>query len=97
MKMTNENQPHILSASTNLIGICFVLITGLKLAGANEQTFADEICVVAALGFMSSSILSYLSMKRKKESRYESVADYIFIFSLVTLFFAVLIFARGVL
>jgi len=88
-------QPHILNASTNLLGICFIVITGLKLSGSADKTWADEISAVAACALLASSMLSYISMRTEKHAaRYEVCADYSFIGGLFMLFVAVLAFAR---
>jgi hypothetical protein len=93
--MINGKQPHILNASSNLLGICFVLVTGLKLTKASDNTWADEISLVAALALLSSCVISYLSMRSKRRAeRYERVADYLFLFGLFTLSLAVVAFAR---
>ena len=44
-----DRHPQILNASTNLLGICFAIITGLKVTGSNPKSYADEIawCAVA--------------------------------------------------
>ncbi len=59
--------PHILNASSNLLGICFVIITGLKLTGSNSQSLADEIAWVASLLFLASIVLSYLGVRNEGE------------------------------
>lgn len=58
-----DRQPHILNASTNLLGICFVILTGLKLTGSNSESFADEIAWFASLSFLASIALSYLALR----------------------------------
>ena len=55
-----DRHPQILNASTNLLGICFVIITGLKLTGSNPKSYADEIAWIAVVCFLSSTLLSYL-------------------------------------
>ena len=59
----SARHPHILNASTNLLGICFVIITGLKLTGSNSQSWADEITWCASLLFLTSIVLSYLGLR----------------------------------
>ncbi len=91
-------QPHILNASSNLIGICFVIIAGIKLTNLADQTFVDEVCIFAAFGFLCSCVLSYISMRiDDRNGWYETVADYLFLVSLVVLVFSVMLFARNVL
>lgn len=96
--MSNDNQPHILNASSNLLGICFVLITGLKITGFSKETWLDEIAVIAAILLVSSCIFSYLSIRADKKSlRYEKTADGLFLAALIFLFVAVVIFGASVL
>jgi hypothetical protein len=92
--MTTGKQPHILNASSNLVGICLVLVTGLKLTGASDHTLADEISVGSAFAFIISCVTSYLSMRiAKRASFYETIADYLFLLGMFTLFIAVTAFA----
>ncbi|MBV8912516.1 MAG: hypothetical protein JOZ05_05665 [Acetobacteraceae bacterium] len=61
--MTVNRHPYILNASTNLLGICFVIITGLKLTGSNGLSWADEITWIASGFFLASIALSYLGLR----------------------------------
>ncbi len=93
--MKSDKQSHILNASSNLLGICFLLITGIKLTNNNLATYADEIGILAAFCFLAGCLLSYLSLRtiEAKSILYEHLADYAFLLGLFTLFCAVLIFA----
>ena len=93
--MKNEKQSHILNASSNLLGICFLLITGIKLTNNNLATYADEVGIIAAFCFLIGCLLSYLSLRTKDNASdfYEHIADYAFLAGLFTLFCAVMIFA----
>ncbi|MGE3624351.1 MAG: hypothetical protein AB7H77_10840 [Bdellovibrionales bacterium] len=96
--MDTGKQSHILNASSNLIGICFVIIAGLKITGMQGNTFADEICLISAFSFLCACLLSYASIRLKKDSDiYETLADYIFLASLLFLFIGVTLFAMDVL
>jgi hypothetical protein len=53
---------HILPASSNLLGLCFVILTFIKLMKLGHETIIDEI-VAAAIGlFFISSFFSYVSV-----------------------------------
>jgi len=93
-----NNQPHILNASSNLLGICFVLTTGLKLTNTSDHTLADEVSIIAALGFIIACIQSFISMRiESAKYKFELSAEYVFIVSMIILFIAVFIFAKGIL
>ncbi|TAH37793.1 MAG: hypothetical protein EYC62_00755 [Alphaproteobacteria bacterium] len=96
--MPPQKPPHILNAASNLLGICFILITGIKLTARDVNTLADEITVFAAFCFLSSCILSYSAMRSERNSsRFEDFADHAFMLGLIILFIAVFIFAGGIL
>jgi len=95
--MKYGKQPHILNASSNLLGICFVLITALKISKVSVVTLADEICMISAFGFLVGCLFSYASLRTEKhEIRYESVADYAFVIGLILLCIAMLVLAIDV-
>jgi len=84
----NNNFPHILTASSTLLGLCFVVLTSLKVNNYKDGSIIDEFTAVAIIMFMISSILSYLSMRGKNEPSviYEKFADFVFLAGLVFLF-----------
>lgn len=88
MAENNNNFPHILTASSTLLGLCFVVLTSLKLNNFRDGSIIDEFTAVAIIMFMISSILSYLSMRSKNEPSvvYEKIADFVFLSGLVFLF-----------
>lgn len=88
-----DSQPHILNAASNLLGICFVLITGLKISGASESTWLDEIAIVTAMLFALSCLLSYASIRTERSTqRLEAIADGFFLVALILLSTAVFTF-----
>jgi len=89
----------ILSASSNLLGICFILLTSLKVFNMTEKTIVDGIVVVAILLFMSSCIMSFLALRSKtrRGEFYESIADYIFLSGLLLLFVTTLLFTFDII
>jgi hypothetical protein len=92
--MPTDRHPHILNASTNLLGICFVIITGLKLTGSNDKSWADEIAWVAAICFLLSTLLSYLTLRTESlVPRLSRWAERSFIAGVIVLFVSVLVAA----
>jgi len=86
--------PYILSASTNLLGICFIIITGLKLVNANVRSRADEVAWLAALLLFVAALHAYLSIRNNGARAWqERVADYAFLGGMTALAGAVLIAA----
>ena len=58
-----HRHPHILNAATNLLGICFIIIGGLKLTNQNSKTYSDEVAWVAAVFLLVSIVLSYAAIR----------------------------------
>lgn len=98
MDMHNNKSTHILSTSSNLLGICFVVLTSLKLLKMAHQTVIDELTAAAIVLFMSSCLLSFLSIRNRRFSqRYEAVADYFFLAGIVILFVTTLLFTFNII
>ncbi len=92
--MAANKQAHILNASSNLVGIALVLVTGLKLTKQSDNTLCDEISMGCAVAFIGSCVVSYLSMRSDKLAvKLERVADYLFLAGMFGLFIAVGAFA----
>ncbi|MBC7829003.1 MAG: hypothetical protein H7122_14735 [Chitinophagaceae bacterium] len=83
-----DNSPHILNTSSTLLGLCFIVLTSLKVTNRTEATIIDELTAVAILMFMTSSFLSFQSMRSQKTPSvlYEKIADFIFLAGLFFLF-----------
>ena len=88
MANKNDKSPHILNASSNLLGFCFIVLTSLRVLNLNGKTIIDELTSVAMILFMISSVLSFLSMRNSKINAdlFEKIADIIFLFGLFFLF-----------
>ena len=86
--------PHILNASTNLLGICFIIITGLRLASANGRSYADEVAWLAALLLFASALSAYLAIRNHGIRTWQvAVADWSFLAGICALAAAVVIAA----
>ena len=99
MSEDNDKSPHILNASSNLLGICFVVLTSLKLLKISGKTIIDEITTFAVVLFMLSCILSFLSIRGtlKSSRKFEKIADYLFLGGLGLLFLTTILFAFNVI
>jgi hypothetical membrane protein len=86
--------PHILNAATNLLGICFVIIGGLKFSNLNAQSYSDEAAWVAALLLFVSVVFSYVGIRNDDSRAWQNtVADGTFIAGTITLMLSVIVAA----
>jgi len=94
-----ENYPHILNTSSTLLGLCFVVLTSLKVNKFNEASVIDEFTAFAIIMFMVSSIMSYLSMRSGENTKvgYEKVADIVFLSGLFFLFVTTILIIMDVI
>lgn len=89
-----NRSPHILNAATNLLGICFVIITGLKLANANARSHADEVAWLGAMLLFASAIHAYLAIRNHGARPWQDrVADITFLAGISALALSVAIAA----
>ncbi len=86
---------HILPASSNLLGICFLILTLKKLSRGNSVLqFIDKLDGVAILIFLAASFLSYASMRvSRRGDVYEKAADVVFLSGLLLLSFIAVVTA----
>ncbi|AWH85763.1 hypothetical protein HYN59_11870 [Flavobacterium album] len=98
--MARDNFPHILTASSTLLGLCFVVLTSLKISNSSEASLIDEFTAGAIVMFMVSSMLSYLSMRSGRfapKPQYERIADIVFLAGLTFLFVTTMLIAFNVI
>ncbi|MEO6720825.1 MAG: hypothetical protein ABIN67_10670 [Ferruginibacter sp.] len=88
MEDRKNTSPHILNTSSNLLGICFIVLTSLRLLKLQGGTVIDEFTTAAMILFMVSSLLSFLAIRSKSKfgERYERIADICFLIGLICLF-----------
>jgi hypothetical protein len=94
--MKNNKSQHILNASSNLIGICFIVLTSFKVLKLGQASIIDEITAVASVLLMVSCIFSFLSIRTSNEQysvKYENVAESCFIIGLSIMFITVMVIA----
>lgn len=71
---------HILPTSGNLLGLCFAILSFIKVSGLADATIIDEVMLPAIVLFLSSSIFSYAPIRSlRKEEHYERIAEFIFL------------------
>jgi MFS family permease len=89
-----ERHGHILNASSNLLGICFVIITGLRITHSSPNTYGDELAWAAALCFLASIAMSFLTIRRgRPHGRRGRYADHVFMVGVAALTVATLLVA----
>ena len=96
--MANKTSNHILGTSTNLLGFCLIVLTSLHLTSKSENSLVDEFTSLIAVLLTISSLFSFLSIRTdnvKKEYRFEKIADYLFMSSLIGIFAIILIIIRN--
>lgn len=77
---------HILPTSSNLLGICFVILSYIKVGTDPDKTLLDECVILPIILFFVASLLSYVSMRSLIEKpRIERFADNLFITGLLSL------------
>ncbi len=83
-----EKSSHILNASANLLGLCFIVLTSLKIGKLWEASIIDELTAGAIMIFMASCILSFLSIRSRTRLSlvYEKYADILFLSGLFLMF-----------
>jgi Ni/Fe-hydrogenase subunit HybB-like protein len=91
--------PHILNTSSNLLGICLIILTSLKVLNESNKTIIDEITIFSSMIFMLSCILSFLSMRRPDNAgeRLEKAADVAFLIGLSLLFLSIILFSVNII
>jgi hypothetical protein len=88
VQLTGLRSTHILNVSSTLIGICLVIIASIHVFARSEQTIIDEITGMATLFFMTSCLLSFLSIRKpvRNSEKLENIADIVFLAGLSLLF-----------
>lgn len=91
--MANKTSQHILNTSANLLGFCLFVITSLHVANLTETHLLDELTSIIAVLLTLSCFFSFVSIRTTEIKRgkfYESVAEYIFLVSLLGILIIIL-------
>jgi len=92
--MANNTSQHILNTSANLLGFCLFVITSLHIANLTEIHIIDELTSVIALLLTFSCVFSFISIRtasKQKERKFETIADYFFVTSLIGILIIILL------
>ncbi len=92
--MANNTSQHILGTASNLLGFCLFVITSLHIANQSESHYIDELTSVVAVILTISCLFSFSAIRsndQRRENLYESVADYLFVISLVGILVIILL------
>jgi hypothetical protein len=84
--MSNNTSQHILSTAANLLGFCLFVITSLHFNSKAENSIIDELTSIVALLLATSAVFSFTSIRSqtlKLKVNLETIADYLFIISLI--------------
>ena len=81
-----DRHPHILNAASNLLGICFVIITALRITRQSSHTTGDELAWGAAFLFLACILLSFGQIRSQALLRgLDKGTDYVFLLGVVFL------------
>lgn len=92
--MANNTSQHILNTAANLLGFCLLVITSLHVTSTATSSVIDEFTSVIALLLTFSCLLSFISLRTKRqalEQRLETIADYLFLISLAGIVIIILL------
>jgi hypothetical protein len=83
---------HILPTAANLLGICFIILSFMKVTRMGLETVIDELMAAAIVIFLVACLFSYASIRSlDKAEPFEKIADGIFVLGLVLLAITALI------
>jgi uncharacterized membrane protein len=71
---------HILPTAANLLGLCFVILSVIKIMKLGAETIIDEMVALGVVIFLVASIFSYASIRSQtRTDLYEKIADIVFL------------------
>jgi len=92
--MANTTSQHILNTSANLLGFCLFVITSFHVTIKAEASIIDELTSLIAILLTFSCMFSFASIrttKPKRELQFETIADYLFMASLIGILIIILL------
>jgi uncharacterized membrane protein SirB2 len=78
--LATQRHTHVLAAASNLLGICLIIIGGLKLTNQSSRTYSDEVAWIAAFCMLASIFLSYTRLRDGRDRAWRTrLVDYFFL------------------
>lgn len=98
--MANKTSQHILNSAATLLGFCLFVITSVHISSHSETHHIDEFTSAVALSLTLASIFSFISIRTSnltKEKKLETIADFLFIVSLIGILIIILLISLNII
>lgn len=98
--MANNTSQHILNTAATLLGFCLFVITSFNVSNKAETSIIDNFTAAIALLLVFSCLFSFLSIRsksEKKEEKLETIADYLFLISLIGILIVVVLISLNII
>lgn len=98
--MANNTSQHILNTAATLLGFCLFVITSFNVNNKAETSIIDDFTAAIALLLVFSCLFSFLSIRsksEKKEEKLETIADYLFLISLIGILIVVVLISLNII
>jgi hypothetical protein len=98
--MGKNTSQHILPTASNLLGFCLFVITSLHVTKRSDTSNIDEFTAFIALLIAFSCLCSFIALRTENielEERIETIAEYLFMISLLGIMFIILLLILGVI
>ncbi|WP_026710677.1 hypothetical protein [Flavobacterium filum] len=92
--MANNTSQHNLGTAANLLGFCLFVITSLHISDKIESKLINQLTAIIAIVLTISCIFSFISIRSKKdkiEEKLETIANYLFLTSLIGILIIILL------
>ncbi len=86
LKQNNEMKQidhHIFNGSIAMLAVSITVVSLFRVTKTGVETYADEVMGIAAVVFMASAFLSYMSLRKNNQVLLERIADILFFIGLV--------------
>ncbi len=74
---------HIFNGSIAMLAVSITVVSLFRVTKTGIETYADEVMGIAAVVFMASAFLSYMSLRKNNQVLLERIADILFFLGLI--------------